>query len=196
VNDARPPYQGTNVHTSVSQQGTDMTTASTKTLRRTLTCGTRSPRTAALGVLLSVLAAGAAVQAAAQEVSQPGNLIIERDVTPRDAFVPVPKSADPIAVQVETFPAATFDAALGAMASDLDLNGAHGTAGVAGNGALPGLTGANGVGGLEHLLTGNGSGAPVGAAAGLGGAGGIGSSIAQSVNGALAPLGAAMGALK
>lgn len=171
-------------------------TASTQMPRRALTGATRSPRTAALGVVLTVFAAGAAAQAAAQEVSQPGNLIIERDVTPRDAFVPVPKSSDPISVQVETFPAATFDAAIGAMASDLDLNGAHGTAGLAGNGALPGLTGSNGVGGVERLLTGNGSGAPVGAGAGLGGAGGIGSSIAQSVNSALAPLGAAMGALK
>ncbi|SDG63605.1 hypothetical protein [Paraburkholderia phenazinium] len=170
--------------------------ASTQMLRRKLTCGTRRPRTVAIGALLSVLAAGAALPAAAQQVSQPGNLIIETDITPRDAFVPVPKSADPIAVQVETFPAATFDTALGAMASDLDLNGAHGTAGVAGSGALPGLTGSNGVGGLEHLLAGNGSGAPVGAGAGLGGAGGIGGSIAQSVNGALAPLGAAMGAIK
>jgi hypothetical protein len=156
----------------------------------------RSDHTALLCVLCSVLATGAAMPAAAQQATQPGNLIIERDVTPRDAFVPVPKNDDPIGVQVQTFPTAAFDAAIGSMASDLDLNGAHGTAGIAGNGFMPALVGSNG---LEHLLAGNGngSGLPVGAAAGLsGGAGGIGSTITQTVTGALAPLGAAMGAIK
>ena len=153
----------------------------------------RSDHTALLCVLCSVLAAGAAMPAAAQQATQPGNLIIERDVTPRDAFVPVPKSQDPIAVQVQTFPRATFDGAIGTMASDLDLNGAHGTAGIAGNGYMPALVGANGI---THMLAGAGNNVPVGAGASFGGAGGIGSSIAQSVSGALAPLGAALGAMK
>jgi hypothetical protein len=152
----------------------------------------RRPCAAVLCALLGVLAAGAVTGAAAQS-TEPGNLVIERDITPRDAFVPVPKSQDPIAVQVQTFPRATFDRAIGTMASDLDLNGAHGTAGIAGNGYMPALVGANGI---THMLAGNGNNVPVGAGASFGGAGGIGSSIAQSVNGALAPLGAALGAMK
>jgi hypothetical protein len=149
----------------------------------------RSGHTALLCALCSVLAAGAIAPAAAQEATQPGNLIIERDVTPRDAFVPVPKSDDPIGVQVQTFPTAAFDGAIGSMASDLDLNGAHGTAG------MKALVGTNGV---THLLAGNGNGTGLsaGAAAGLGGAGGLGSTITQTITGALAPLGAAMGAIK
>jgi hypothetical protein len=155
----------------------------------------RSGHTALLCALCSVLAAGAAVPAAAQVASQPGNLIIEREVTPRDAFVPVPKSTDPIAVQVQTFPTAAFDGAIGSMASDLDLNSAHGTAGITGNGFMPALVGTNGV---THLLAGNGNGTGLsaGAAAGLGTGGGLGSSITQTITGALAPLGAALGAVK
>ncbi|MGF7132529.1 hypothetical protein P3T40_004012 [Paraburkholderia sp. EB58] len=155
----------------------------------------RSGHTALLCALCSVLAAGAIAPAAAQEATQPGNLIIERDVTPRDAFVPVPKSDDPIGVQVQTFPTAAFDGAIGSMASDLDLNGAHGTAGITGSAFMPALVGTNGV---THLLAGNGNGTGLsaGAAAGLGGAGGLGSTITQTITGALAPLGAAMGAIK
>ena len=151
------------------------------------------PSAAVLCALLGVFAAGAVTSATAQQLTQPGNLIIEREITPRDAFVPVPKSQDPIAVQVQTFPRATFDGAIGTMASDLDLNGAHGTAGIAGNGYMPALVGANGI---THMLAGAGNNVPVGAGASFGGAGGIGSSIAQSVSSALAPLGAALGAMK
>ena len=155
----------------------------------------RSGHTALLCALCCAFAAGAAVPAAAQQATQPGNLIIERDVTPRDAFVPVPKSDDPIGVQVQTFPTTAFNGAIGSMASDLDLNGAHGTSGITGNGFMPELVGTNGV---THLLAGNGNGTGLsaGAAAGLGGGGGIGSSITQTITGALAPLGAAMGAIK
>ncbi len=152
----------------------------------------RRPCAALLCALLGVLAAGAVTSAAAQS-TEPGNLIIERDITPRDAFVPVPKNQDPIAVQVQTFPTAAFDGALGSTASDLDLNSAHGTSGITGNGFMPALVGTNGI---QHMLAGNGNSVPVGAGASFGGAGGIGSSIAQSVNGALAPLGAALGAMK
>jgi hypothetical protein len=153
----------------------------------------RRPCAALLSALLGVLAAGAVTGAAAQSNTERGNLVIERDITPRDAFVPVPKNQDPISVQVQTFPTATFDGSIGSMASDLDLNSAHGTTGITGNGFMPSLVGANGI---EHMLAGNGNSVPVGAGASFGGAGGIGSSIAQSVNGALAPLGAALGAMK
>ncbi|MBK3787049.1 hypothetical protein G3A43_43565 [Paraburkholderia aspalathi] len=157
----------------------------------------RRPAATLLCTLLGILAAGAAMSATAQEATNPGDLIIERQITPRDAFVPVPRSQDPVAVKATTFPAAAFNGAMGSMASDLDLNGAHGSSGVSGGGMMPSLVGANGVGGVEHLLAGNaGSNVPVGSGASMGGVGGIGGSIAQSVTGALAPLGAVLGAMK
>jgi hypothetical protein len=158
----------------------------------------RSPRRLShpvlTGTVLAMLAACAVTDALAQSSqTQPGNLVIERDVTPRDAFVPVPKDQDPIAVQVQTFPSGAFDGAIGSMASDLDLNGAHGTAGVAGSNFMPSLVGPRGV---AQMLAGNRNDVPVGAGASVGGIGGIGSSIAQTVTGALAPLGGAIGAMK
>lgn len=143
-------------------------------------------------------AAAAATPAAAQQLmqssTQPGNLVIERTITPRDAFVPVPKSQDPIAVQVETFPRATFDGAIGAMATDLDLNGAHGSGGIAGSGVRSTLAS---VGGMGQVLGATGNSVPVGANAAAGaGLAGLGSSIAQTVTSALSPLGAALGAAK
>jgi hypothetical protein len=148
-------------------------------------------------VICALLGVGVVPQASAQQVTDPGNLIIQRAITPRDAFVPVPKNQDPIAVQVETFPASAFDGAVGSMATDLDLNGAHGSSGVGGGGLTPVLGGANGVGELGHTIGANaGNSIPVGAGASVGGVGGLGGSIAQSVNNALAPIGAAMGAIK
>jgi hypothetical protein len=149
---------------------------------------------AALLCALASAAAAAASPAAAQQLTQPGNLVIERTITPRDAFVPVPKSQDPIAVQVETFPRATFDGAMGSMATDLDLNGAHGSGGIAGGGVRSTLAS---VGGMGQVLGATGKSVPVGANATAGGGlAGLGGSISQTVTSALAPLGAALGATK
>ena len=155
----------------------------------------RSDHTALLCVLCSVLAAGAAVPAAAQQATQPGNLIIERDVTPRDAFVPVPKNDDPIGVQVQTFPTGRIrrrdrlDGERSRPERRARHRRHHGQRLHAGAGRHERA---------HHLLAGNGNGTGLsaGAAAGLGGAGGIGSTITQTITGALAPLGAAMGAIK
>lgn len=149
---------------------------------------------AALLCALASAAAAAASPAAAQQLTQPGNLVIERTITPRDAFVPVPKSQDPIAVQVETFPRATFNGAIASMATDLDLNGAHGSGGIAGSGVRSTLAS---VGGMGQVLGATGNSVPVGANATAGaGLAGLGSSISQTVTSALAPLGAALGATK
>lgn len=149
---------------------------------------------AALLCALASAAAAAASPAAAQQLTQPGNLVIERTITPRDAFVPVPKSQDPIAVQVETFPRATFNGAMASMATDLDLNGAHGSGGIAGSGVRSTLAS---VGGMGQVLGATGNSVPVGANATAGaGLAGLGSSISQTVTSALAPLGAALGATK
>lgn len=156
------------------------------------------PLTALLCALASAAAAAAASPVAAQQLmqptTQPGNLVIERTITPRDAFVPVPKSQDPIAVQVETFPRATFNGAMASMATDLDLNGAHGSGGIAGSGVRSTLAS---VGGMGQVLGATGNSVPVGANATAGaGLAGLGSSISQTVTSALAPLGAALGATK
>lgn len=156
------------------------------------------PLAALLCALASAAAAAAASPVAAQQLmqptTQPGNLVIERTITPRDAFVPVPKSQDPIAVQVETFPRATFNGAMASMATDLDLNGAHGSGGIAGSGVRSTLAS---VGGMGQVLGATGNSVPVGANATAGaGLAGLGSSISQTVTSALAPLGAALGATK
>jgi hypothetical protein len=149
---------------------------------------------AALLCALASAAAAAASPAAAQQLTQPGNLVIERTITPRDAFVPVPKNQDPIAVQAETFPRATFNGAIASMATDLDLNGAHGSGGIAGSGVRSTLAS---VGGMGQVLGATGNSVPVGANATAGaGLAGLGSSISQTVTSALAPLGAALGATK
>jgi hypothetical protein len=60
----------------------------------------------ALALLLAVLASGMilltarfAVDACAQQSVNPGHIIAERPITPRDAFVPVPHDQDPVAVR-------------------------------------------------------------------------------------------------
>jgi hypothetical protein len=80
------------------------------------------------------------------------------------------------------------------MATDLDLNGAHGSGGIAGSGVRSTLAS---VGGMGQVLGATGNSVPVGANATAGaGLAGLGSSISQTVTSALAPLGAALGATK
>jgi hypothetical protein len=129
----------------------------------------------------------------AQQVVNPGDIIIERDITPRSAFAVVPKSQDPVAVRATTFPANTFDPTMASVVSDSELTSAHGSAGVAPNGT----TGASAAGmqALTSILTGRDTGSNVALGAG-GQAGGLGGTISSTLTGALAPLSAALGALK
>ncbi len=125
---------------------------------------------------------------------EPGDLIIERDVTPRIAYRPVPVKDDPVAVRVTTFPSSTFDPMMKDVASDLDLSGARGSSGVQGNGSTSALAAA-----LSSLGVGQSAqqrnGAPLGAGA-TGGVTGIGPTISQTITGAMAPLTTGLGALK
>ncbi|MGF6604161.1 hypothetical protein P3T23_008916 [Paraburkholderia sp. GAS448] len=142
-------------------------------------------------VLSAVLAAGGSTNAGAQQVTNPGDLIIERQVTPRDAFVPVPRTQDPVSVRATTFPASSFDPAMAQLASDSDLTNAHGSSGVAPNGTL----GGTGLQDVTQILSGRSTGSTVAlSAGGIGQAGaGIGGTISSSVVGALAPLSNALG---
>lgn len=144
-------------------------------------------------VVGAILAAGVSAVATAQQVVNPGDIIVERDVTPRSAFDNVPRSQDPVLVRATTFPANTFDPTMATVVSDTDLTNAHGNTGVAANGAM-GAEAAS-----MQMLTSVLSGRQTGSNVALGAnaqAGGLGGQISSVVTGALAPLSAALGAVK
>ena len=146
--------------------------------------------------LCGLLASGGTASVAAQQVTNPGDIIVERDITPRSAFDNVPKSQDPVLVRATTFPKNSYDPAIATLVSDTDLTNAHGSSGVNANGALSAQNA--GVQALTRILTGSATGANTaagpGASAGVGG--GIGGTISSTVTGALAPLTGAMGGMK
>lgn len=141
---------------------------------------------AARASLLVLLGAAFAADAMAQQGVDPGDIIVERTVTPRDAFVPVPKNQDPVAVRATTFPANSFNPAVAQIVGDTDLTNAHGSSGVADGGVL----GDTGMQAVTQILSGKATGNNV--ALNSGGIGlpapGIGGTITSSVTGSLAPL--------
>lgn len=141
---------------------------------------------AARASLLVLLGAAFAADAMAQQGVDPGDIIVERTVTPRDAFVPVPKNQDPVAVRATTFPANSFNPAVAQIVGDTDLTNAHGSSGVADGGVL----GGTGMQAVTQILSGKATGNNV--ALNSGGIGlpapGIGGTITSSVTGSLAPL--------
>ncbi|QCP51811.1 hypothetical protein FAZ95_15990 [Trinickia violacea] len=146
-------------------------------------------------LLIGAVGIGAAGNANAQQNGNPGNIIVESTVTPRDAFNPVPKSADPVAVSATTFPATTFNPTMATVVSDLDLTDAHGSNGV----STAGMNGSEaGLQAVTKILSGTttGKNVAVGANALPQQGVGVGGQISMSVTGALAPLGSVLGALK
>jgi hypothetical protein len=139
--------------------------------------------------LAGLSVAGAASEAAAQSVN-PGDIVIERQITPRIAYDAVPKEQDPIASRVTTFPASSFNPAMAQVASDADLTNAHGSTGVTTNGAV-----GTGMQAVARILSGNTTNNNV--ALNSGGIGqpapGLGGTLTSSVTGALAPLSTALG---
>lgn len=146
--------------------------------------------------VFAALAACAATHAVAQS-AEPGDIIVERRIMPRDAFDSVPKSKDPVMVRATTFPATTFDASIATLVSDADLTNARGSNGVSAGG---GGNSASSLQALTKLLGGSATGSNV--AMGPGGlpqpvpTSGIGATISMSVTGALAPLSTALGGAK
>ncbi len=143
------------------------------------------------GVCAAMLAAGVSAQ-----VTNPGDIIVERDITPRSAFATVPKSQDPVLVRATTFPKNSFDPAMATLVNDTDLTNAHGNSGVNTSGAIAGE--AAGVQAINRILVGNaagGSNNALGAGGGATAVGGIGNTISSTVTGALAPLTSALGSL-
>lgn len=141
---------------------------------------------AAVASALALLTPCLAGEAVAQQAVNPGDIIVERTVTPRDAFVPVPRDQDPVAVRATTFPANSFNPAIAQLVGDSDLTNAHGSTGVASNGVLNGT----GMQAVTQILSGKATGNNVALNAGAIGAptAGIGGTISSSVTGALAPL--------
>lgn len=141
-----------------------------------------------LQAMLGIAAATGAGAALAQQAVNPGDIIVQREITPRSAFASVPVDQDPVAVRATTFPANTFNPAMAQVVSDADLTSAHGSSGVAPAGAM-----ANSMQTITRLLGGNATGSNVALGAGVGPAGGgIGGTISQSVTGSLAPLSTAL----
>jgi hypothetical protein len=144
-------------------------------------------------LLPSVVAAftAAAPGVHAQASANPGDIIVERQVMPRDAFHAIPRDENPVAIRATTFPAPAFDSTLGTLVSDADLTQAHGSQGIAGTGT------GGGAGSLQTLATllgGSATGSNI--AMGPGGIApattGVGGRISMSVTGALAPLTSAL----
>nr|WP_323118637.1 hypothetical protein [Burkholderia alba] len=146
--------------------------------------------------LLCLLLLGiAATGAFAQQVENPGDIIVERDVTPRIAYRPVPVDQDPVLVRATTFPANTFDPMMATLVSDVDLTNAHGSSGLAPNGLAGGGAG---VAAVTQILTGDLAGSsitrnPNGMTVPTGGIGGM---ISNSVTSAVAPITSALGGIR
>jgi len=146
---------------------------------------------AALRQSMVLTLAAAATLAHAQANGNPGDIIVERQVMPRDAFKALPHDENPVAVRATTFPAPAFDSTVATLASDADLTQAHGSQGIAGA-ATSSATASVQV--LTKLLGGSATGSNV--AMGPGGIAptttGVGGTISMSVTGALAPLTSAL----
>jgi hypothetical protein len=158
----------------------------------------RSARPALLSVTLTgACVAFIACPAHAQQIANPGDIVLEREVAPRNAFVSVPNNQEPVLSSATTFPANSFNPAMAQLASDSDLTNARGSTGLSSAGVLAGT----GMQAVTRILSGNTTGNNVALGAGIGQpAAGIGGAISSSVTGALAPLsstlGGALGGLK
>ena len=147
-------------------------------------------------LLPSVVAVLAAISpnGFAQESGHAGDIIVEREVMPRDAFRALPHDENPVAVKATTFPAPAFDSTVGSLVSDEDLTQAHGSQGVSGAGAAGSMASLQA---LTKILGGSATGSNV--AMGPGGVAptttGVGGTISMSVTGALAPLSSALAGL-
>ena len=140
--------------------------------------------------LLTVTLTGACVAfiastAHAQQIANPGDIVIEREVAPRNAFISVPHNQEPVLSSATTFPANSFNPAMAQLASDSDLTNARGSTGLKAPGGLAGT----GMQAVTNILSGNTTGNNVALSTGIGQpATGIGGTISSSVTGALAPL--------
>ncbi|WP_459722553.1 hypothetical protein [Paraburkholderia sp. 2C] len=148
-------------------------------------------RPALAAALTGACIAFVAGTAHAQHITNPGDIVLEREVAPRNAFVSVPNNQEPVLSSATTFPANSFNPAMAQLVSDSDLTNARGSTGL----SAPGLAAGTGMQAVTHILSGNTTGNNV--ALGTGGIGqpaaGIGGTISSSVTGALAPLSSALG---
>lgn len=130
------------------------------------------------------------------EPATPGDIVVERDITPHVAYRGEPKDNYPIGVAVAAFPMTPFNAAMSSvnLATDSEL-GARGSLGLIGSTVQAGVNPVMGVlvgnaRGGNGLNTSGGVGGALGSA-GTGAGGGIaglGTMIPSVINSALAPL--------
>ncbi len=141
---------------------------------------------AAIAAIAGVFAAGAAF---AQTVN-PGDIVVQREVTPRIAYASVPRDQDPVTSSVATFPTSHFNPTMAQVASDADLISAHGSTGLDAN-----VAGGAGLQAVTRILSGTTTNNNVALSAGGIGqpAPGIGGTISSTVTGSLAPLSTALG---
>jgi hypothetical protein len=161
-----------------------------------------TPRFARPALLATALTGACAAfitcAAHAQQIANPGDIVLEREVAPRNAFVSVPRNQEPVLSSATTFPANSFNPTMAQLASDSDLTNARGSTGLSSAGVLAGT----GMQAVARILSGNTTGNNVALGASSIGqpAAGIGGTISSSVTGALAPLsstlGGALGGLK
>ena len=145
--------------------------------------------------VLAALAAAAAVSLASHpahaQQTNPGDIVLMREVSPRIAYESVPRDQEPVLVRATTFPANSFNPAMAQLASDTDLTNARGSTGVMSNGVLAN----SGIQAVTRILSGNTNGSNI--ALNSGGIGqpaaGIGGMVSSTVTGALAPLGNVLG---
>lgn len=141
-------------------------------------------------VFLSLLAAGLTVVALAH--ADEGDIIVQRDVTPRIAYRGIPTESLPVRTAVSPFPTRAFNQSIGSVMSALS-DGELSTSHVSINSALSGLQRpvAASLNGLQpgpgSLMTGTATGG-----AAVGGVGGqvvqATAGIASQISGALMPL--------
>jgi len=146
--------------------------------------------TRAIALLAALAGVAATGIASAEQVANPGDIIVERDITPRSAFAAVPKSEDPVSVRATTFPTNSFDPMMASLVSDTDLTNARGSSGVAPGGILNNQ--GAGMQAVTRILSGNQTGANTALGATGHGMSGIGNTISSTVTGALAPLSTAL----
>lgn len=150
-------------------------------------CARRKPFCWALALIC-----GAAMISAVPARAEDGDVIVQRDVTPRIAYRSVPTDALPVRTAVSPFPTRAFDQSIGSLVSvvsDSELSGSHASPSYPFTGARAPIP--SQVGALQP------SGTALGASVAAGGAsvGGIGGQVVQAtagvaslVSGALMPL--------
>jgi len=143
--------------------------------------------------LTAVVAGLSAMAEMAPALADDGDIVVQREVTPRIAYRGVPTESLPVKTAVSPFPTQAFNQSVGSvmsMLSDSELSTSRASGGSNPTAGLPRAVTSQ-VGGLQPMAGALGTGPASGGAA-IGGAGGqvvqATAGIASQISGALAPL--------